>query len=333
MDNFTADKYRIQIEKVRNESSGKGLPIGFGDVDQIWSYEEGRPMIIYGMPRSGKTEVMFEILIQLSVMHGRKHFILSPETGQPEDVYSEIISKYIAKPIRKISTGNKENIYAMSDSEFENAYQWAREHFYVVDPLNDLPNNYDIVDIYKLKEEVESNSGWTFSTIIIDTWLELSPQNGEAIYAQVNRIFKMARTYDEKNKTTTLFTIHANDTKAYFDKGTGKEFYPIPKPQQMSGGSTWFRLGYTVLAVHRPDTEVFTDVKHNESWLIFQKVKPKKLGKGGLAKWFWDWKRNRFYEERDGFKQYANTPSGQIVNGEFIEEFDKDDLRNLDDLF
>ena len=304
MEDFTADKYRGDIDKIRNVASQRGLKLGHQDMDELWSYDSGRPLVIYGMPRSGKTEVMFEILIQLSVLHGKKHFVLSPETGEVEEVYTELISKYIGKPVYKNKRGGETNKYAMSDAEFESGYQWVREYFYVVDPLKDLPKKFDIDEVYALKNEVESNSDWRFETIIIDTWLELS--SSDPIYQHVDRVIKTAREHDQKEKTTTIFTVHANDSKVYFDKTKNKEYYPRPKPQEMSGGKGWFRLGYTVIAVYRPDPDIFV-CEENESWIIFDKVKPKRLGRMGSVSWFWDWRVNRFYEKHDNQNIYGST--------------------------
>ena len=304
MEGFTADSYRGNIDKIRNEASERGLKIGHQDMDELWSYEGGRPLVIYGMPRSGKTEVLFEILMQLSVLHGKKHFVLSPETGEVEEVYAELISKYIGKPVYKNKQGGEANKYAMTDAEFETGYQWVREHFYVVDPLKDLPKGFDIAEVYALKNEVETNSEWKFDTITIDTWLELSSK--EPIYIHVDNVIKTAREHDQKEKTTTIFSVHANDSKVYFDKNKNKEYYPRPKPQEMSGGKGWFRLGYTIIAVYRPDHEIF-NCDENESWIIFDKVKPKKLGRTGSISWFWDWKVNRFYEKHDNQNIYGST--------------------------
>ena len=326
MEDFTADRYRIKIDEVRNESPMRGLPLGHKHLDEHWSYAGGRPLVIYGMPRSGKTEVMFEILIQLSILHNKKHFIISPETGDVAEVYTELMSKYIGKPIQKNKQGGVENKYAMSDAEFENAYGWVREHFYVVDPLKDLPKGFDIKEVYELKDEVEANSNWNFETIVIDTWLELS--SSEPIYTHVDKVIKEARLHDQREKTTTIFTVHANDSKVYFDKTKNKEYYPRPKPQEMSGGKAWFRLGYTIIAVYRPDPDIFM-CADNESWIIFDKIKPKRLGKVGSISWFWDWKVNRFYERHDNNNIFGATKNDIDV----LPRIEVEEDTNFEDLF
>lgn len=326
MENFNADKHRADIDSVRNESTVRGLPFGHKNFDEHFSYAGGRPLVIYGMPRSGKTEVMFELLIQLSVLHNKKHFILSPETGTVAEVYTELMSKYIGKPIQKKRSTTEDNKFAMTDTEYEIAYQWVSSHFYVVDMLTELPKGFDIEDVYELKDKIELNSDWDFETVVIDTWLELS--STEPIFAHVDKVIKAARTHDHRENMTTIFTVHANDSKVYFDKGSGKEYYPRPKPQEMSGGRGWFRLGYTIIAVYRPDHEIIP-CEENESWIIFDKVKPKRLGKMGIVSWFWDWKTNRFYEKHDHQNIYGATKN--VIDALPRIEIEED--TNLEDLF
>lgn len=293
--NYSIDKFKGKLDQERLEPSIRGLDLGFELLHKIFTWVIGRPFIVYGYPGHGKTEVCFEFLIQLSIIHNKQHFILSPETGNGEarDVVRELISKYGGKNWKK-----------MTQAEYENAFSWVREYFYVVDPNNELKTDYTLQDVYDLCDQIERDSHWRFSTVMVDTWKELN-NGGVPVFQHVENIIKGSRNQDHKQKRTTLITVHAKDDRPLFDKGTHKKWLPIPTPSNMNGGTNWWYLGYSILCVYRPDTDVIPDTAYNESWLIFQKVKPKEAGKAGMVKWFYDLDKGRFYEKINGHTTYG----------------------------
>jgi len=78
---------------------GKG--VGWQWNDFPYSIRLGSTTYLAGAPASGKSEFWFEMLINLSCLHGWKHVIYSPETGSHVDVYSEIMHKFVGKPYVK----------------------------------------------------------------------------------------------------------------------------------------------------------------------------------------------------------------------------------------
>lgn len=301
--NYNIDKYKGKLDVERQQERTRGLDLGFEELHKNFTWYLGRPFIVYGYPGHGKTEVCFEMLIQLSIIHHLKHFIISPETGNGEarDVVRELITKYGRKHWKE-----------MSQAEYENAFNWVREYFYVCDPNSELPKDYTIGQVYDYVDQVERDSTWMFNTVMIDTWLELNNE-GQPVFEQVKSLIKESRYQDYERRRTTLITVHAKDDKPLFDKTTHKRWLPIPSPSNMNGGTNWWYLGYSILCVFRPDTDVIPDTAYNESWLIFQKVKPKEAGKAGMVKWFYDLEKSRFYEKINGHSTYGQ---GSVINKE-----------------
>ncbi len=62
--------------------------------------KKGYPLFVAGNPGSGKTEFIFEILINTSIMYGWKHFIYCGEGGNIEHIYNELLFKYLQKPYK-----------------------------------------------------------------------------------------------------------------------------------------------------------------------------------------------------------------------------------------
>ena len=348
INHYTADKHKSEFDKYAN-TPDKFLTFGWKNLHNRLKLAVGWPLIIFGLPQSGKSYWTFNALINLSKIYGFKHFLFTPEMGMPEQVLATIAEIYVGKPIKKIKPNGKENIYAMTDAEREGAYNWIREHFVVVDRVDF--KNKDVIllkDVYELADEFEREGGWKFRTITIDPWAEIFEdaitygRNDLAISADITRM----REDGFENKRSTIIINHAQ-TSPIYDKNTNSMRYPVPAPSQVSGGTMWWKRGFTMVLLYRPDPRFEELAEENETWVTIQKFKPKGSAHVGKATLFWDWKTQRYYEQEipphspmlfaantlDEFKKmrpdiYDVLPSEQKTQQGY--KIDDDDLPELD---
>ena len=321
-----------QLNDIRNLKNVRGKSIGW-TFDQIpYTVKEGCTTYIGAAPASGKTEIWFEFLINLSCIHGWKHVIFSPETGNAAEIYAELCYKYIGKPY---TIGEN----SMTQGEQVAAEMFVNDHFIVIDPIDKdltLEEFYELVDNISRKEEIDIH------TTTIDPWNELTEKfessdlNREDKY--LSRILGLARKNARKTKRHNCIINHVRDQAPITQNG--HTFYPMPTARDFAGGQVWFRKGLTVLIPWRPPKGL-TDsqgnvYEENEVHLKVAKSKPKGVSKNGTYKLFLDVEKYQYYiKDFADNKIYANrskhepkpisnsfpTSKPDIVNGKELLSF------------
>jgi hypothetical protein len=161
LQNLNSEMFEIRLQK---DVKGKG--IGW-DWDMLpFTIKEGCTTYIGSAPASGKTELWFEFLINLSCLHGWRHVVFSPETGSAAEIYAELCYKFIGKPY--VQGQN-----AMTNGEQISAEMFVNEHFIVIDPIYE---DLTITKFYDLVDEIERKEGIKINTTTIDPWNELSEE-------------------------------------------------------------------------------------------------------------------------------------------------------------
>ncbi len=256
-----------------------------------------------GSPTSGKTELWFEFLINMSEFYGWKHVIYTPETGTKDEIVAELASKFLQKPFYKNYPGH------MSESEKYKATQWLNEYFFIIDPAD---KGISIVDFYDEVEKIEKDLKIKIHTTTIDPFNEIAHDmtgsNGrQDLY--VENMLGLCRRNAAKYTRHNCIITHCADQQSITENGI--TYYPAPTARQYAGGQAWYRKGLAMLGVWRPpvglEEKDGTPFEDNEVHVIIQKSKPKGVGNKGRAKLFFDIKKNRYYERSiSGSTQYAN---------------------------
>jgi hypothetical protein len=294
---------RNKLNTLREEGNQQGLSTGFDSLDGFVTLKKGYPLFIAGSPGAGKSEFTFELLLNTSILHGWKHFIYSGEGGSAEDVYADLIFKYIQAPYIKNNSP-----YAMSEADKTRGEMFINDHFVIANP--DLEFTLD--DFLKAVKECEYELGITFDTTLFDPFNDIKEElkdHGNREDKYLASVLKQIRISSKVNKRIDIFVNHIADIKAIIDRESNVRYMPPALPNEWSGGRTWWRRAFTMLLIYRPSSSLKDETgrtfEANETHVHVQKSKPKGVGKLGIAKLFWDWKRNRFYSWSGGDKIYS----------------------------
>jgi hypothetical protein len=293
---------QTELHNIRHEKNVRGNSIGW-TFDQIpYTVKEGCTTYIGAAPASGKTEIWFEFLINLSCLHGWKHVIFSPETGNAAEIYAELCYKYIGKPYT-IGENN------MTQGEQVTAEMFINDHFIVIDPIDE---DLTLENFYKLVDEIERTQEITINTTTIDPWNELTEEYIHSDLGRedkyLSRILGMARKNARKTKRHNCIINHVRDQAPVTQNG--HTFYPMPTARDFAGGQVWFRKGLTVLIPWRPPAGVMDAegnvYEENEVHLKVAKSKPKGVSKNGTYKMYLDVEKYQYYiKDMVGNKIYA----------------------------
>lgn len=297
-----------EMFSIRHEKDVRGKSIGW-DWDMLpITIKEGTTTYIGAAPASGKTELWFEILINLSCLHGWNHVVFSPETGSSAEIFSELCYKYIGKPY--VQGQN-----SMTNGEQVSAEMFINQHFIVIDPIDE---DLTITKFYDLVDEIERKEQITIHTTTIDPWNELTEEFISSDLGRedkyLSRILGQARKNARKTNRHNCIINHVRDqpmVTAMSVAGTELRYFPIPTARDFAGGQVWFRKGLSVLIPWRPPyglpNEDGSGAEKNEVHLKVAKSKPKGVSKNGVYKLFLDVDRYQYYMlDYKGNRVYAN---------------------------
>ena len=281
---------------VRQQVDVKGKSIGW-DWDMLpFTIKEGATTYIGAAPASGKTELWFEFLINLSCLHGWNHVVFSPETGSSAEIFAELCYKYIGKPY--VQGKN-----SMTNGEQISAEMFVNEHFIVIDPIDE---DLTITKFYELVDQIEKKECIKIHTTTIDPWNELTeeflPSDLGREDKYLSRILGLVRKNARKTGRHNCVINHVRDQPMVSAKtiaGTDISYFPMPSARDFAGGQVWFRKGLSVLIPWRPPYGLpdadGVGAEKNEVHLKVAKSKPKGVSKNGVYKMFLDIERYQYY--------------------------------------
>jgi len=292
-----------ELFTIRNEKIVKGKSVGW-DFDLLpYTIKEGCTTYIGAAPASGKTELWFEFLINLSCLHGWNHVVFSPETGSAAEIYAELCHKYIGKAYTK-------GDFAMNQSEQIQAEMFINEHFIVIDPIDE---DLTLEKFYELVDEIERSHEIVIHTTTIDPWNELTEKFEHSDLGRedkyLSRILGYARKNARKTNRHNCIITHVRDQPP-FNKD-GAVFYPMPTARDLAGGQVWFRKGLSVILIWRPPENIADEngclYESNEVHVKIAKAKPKGVSRKGIYRLYLDVEKYQYYmKDQWGKRIYAN---------------------------
>lgn len=285
-----------KLNHLHEKGKTKGKYIGFNSLVEKYSVKLGCTTYILGIPGHGKSEWLFEILMNLSEFYGYRHIIYSPETGTATDIFLELAIKKCGKPLKEIS-----------QKEFHEATAFLDEYFYVLNPKDDQRTPDKLFDLALKVKDVFFMDDKKFHTFSIDPWNELS-HSFELYGGREDKYLAfMLGLIRQKSKESGIHTFIVAHPRTLREKKSDHSYAP-PTTYEFSGGAEWFNKAETILCVYRPkiyDRE--TDEHFNNVNIIVQKAKPKGIGcNKSEVELFYDVEKNRYYEKVNGLDTYAH---------------------------
>lgn len=237
------------------KSEHRVLCTGIAALDEYFKLAKRYMMVITGYPSSGKSEVWDAILLNMSIQHGWKNLLFSPENYPVEEHIVKHAARYIGKPVREFH-----------DEDAARALDFLGRHFSWINM--EFPQLDEVLATAKrVKEEKGLDS------LTIDPWNGLAHNRGqlredEYLMDVLTRLSVFARRED-------IFLCVIAHPKTPMPDKDGK--YPDPNLYSISGGAMWRNKVDYGLVVHRPDL-----AKH-EAEVRIGKVKQIWMGRVGCA--------------------------------------------------
>tara|TARA_B110000503_G_scaffold55465_1_gene89039 strand:+ start:6848 stop:8572 length:1725 start_codon:yes stop_codon:yes gene_type:complete len=259
-----------------------GFQIGLSNFDEIFSTYTGQFITVTGIPSSGKSDFVDQMVVGYNAKYGWKTAYASPENA-PTYLHAH-------KLMRKVWQGmpTKEDI---GTSKWNQVANHINDNFFFIDM-----ERYTLESVLRKGAELVKRKG--IKCLVIDPFNKVRDYEGN--FGDVNaytleyltKIEIFAKKYD------VLVIVVAHPTKMYKD-ATGK--IEEPTMYSIKGGGEWYDASYHGLLVHRDYVNKTVKVK-------VLKVKFQNLGENGAEAYFkWEYKSGCFLPIRDPNQSIASA--------------------------
>jgi len=279
---YMAEEYIGAVEDIYHKGLGGGASTGIKSLDGLFTIAAGQLSVVTGLPSSGKSEFVDQIMINLAKNESWKFAVASFE-NPPHYHISKLAEKLTGKSFHAGSANR------MDQQEMQDAYGFINDHFVFLDNKDGVVSTIDSI-IQRTKASILRMG---VRGLVIDPYNFIEQGDGEehlSISAMLTKITTFAKAHD----LHVWFVAHP--TKVYpNDKGE----YPVVGGNHISGSAAWFAKADVGITVHRSEDSV--DI---HCW----KMRFKWLGKQGAVPLSYNLVNGRYSDYID--QSYASVPDG-----------------------
>lgn len=255
-----------------------GDHVGYSEFDRLFSFRKGELTTVTGIPGSGKSAWLDQVLVRLSARNGWKHAICSPE-NQPMTLHiSKIASCFIGAPFYRANNSGR-----MSVQYWDYAKLFINDHFFFYSIQEVDMTLQGVLD--KAKELILR---FGVDSLVIDPWnmLDHNISTGMNETQFVSKCLTMITNFAKQHEVHVFLVAHP--TKIMKDKATGK--YEVPNLYNISGSAHFFNKTDNGITVYR-------DFETNLITVYVQKVRFFFVGRTGFTNFIYDVDSGRYAED------------------------------------
>ena len=282
---YDAKHYEDKVKSIYNGGLAKGISTGFPSLDDYYTVVPGHLVVVTGVPGSGKSSFLNQILVNLADRLDWKFAIQSTEIDPPVHI-AMLAAIYTGIPFF-----DDFNVTRMDVVQLDKALDWVNDHFTFLE--SDGPANVKGT-IERLENAVMR---YGVRGVCIDPASYLRGEGGDSMSTeQVGFMLEEFKSFAKTHDCVTWLIAHPFKIRQNQD-GTA----PVPKGYDISGSAGWYNRADMGLTVHRPADD------RTKTELYVWKVRFGHTGKEGMTDFFYDVPTGRYSEN-----PFPRAP-GQVV--------------------
>ena len=242
-----------------------GYQVGLENFDRIFSTYTGQFITVTGIPSSGKSDFVDQMVVGYNANYNWKTAFASPENA-PNYLHAH-------KLMRKV-WGDMPRRDDIGGSKWNEVANHVNDNFFFIDM-----EKYTLESVLRKGAELVKRKG--IKCLVIDPFNKVRDKNASSIDVNIYTMEYLTKIESFAKKYDVLVFIVAHPTKMYKDKDGKIE---EPTMYNIKGGGEWYDASYHGLLVHRDYILKNTKVK-------VLKVKFQNLGENGAEAYF-TWEPN-----------------------------------------
>ena len=235
---YSASDYLDDVKNIYANGHGRGASTGFDSIDELFTIAEGQLSIVTGMPSSGKSEFIDQIMINLAQRDGWKFAVCSFE-NPPAMHIAKMAEKITGKPFY---SGIKER---MSEDELSEAMSFIEDHFMFLESKDGNLSTIDSI-IDRTKQAIMRGA----NGLLIDPYNYIESTGGEE-HSSISQMLTRITSFAKAHSIHVWFVAHP---QKMYPKEDGS--YSVPKGMNISGSAAWFAKADLGITVHRGEDGV-----------------------------------------------------------------------------
>jgi twinkle protein len=237
-----------------NENGVENFTIGLDGSDNYFKMSFGEWSVVSGIPNSGKSDVLDQVLCNITMRHGFRCAMFSPESFPYEAHIKRIANKLLSKNC------NNDDLNSVKD--------FIEEHFYWV--KIDLENLTlkSILDAFK---KLVFQKG--INVCVIDPWNMLD-HSAQRDHSYIGKTLSQLTQFCQQTKTHLFLVAHPRKIESEGGQ------YKKPTLYDISGSADFFNKAYNGLIVYR-NIGQRTEYGSDSVRIYVEKVKRKENGQLG----------------------------------------------------
>lgn len=236
-----------------------GASTGYDAVDEIYTVAPGQITIVTGVPNSGKSEFIDQLMVNLA-RHNDMKFAIASFENPPHQHIGKLAQKYMMKRFfQKPDIGQR-----MTEDEVTKSLAWVNKHFSFVHSASD-----DMISLDEILDRLRASCLRTgIRGAVIDPYNFIArPESGGSETEFVNTLLSRLGQFARANDLHLWMVAHPSKLQPNADGSVTP-----PGGYNISGSANWFNKADHGLTIHRdaknkPSIVEVHSWKSRHSWL------------------------------------------------------------------
>jgi twinkle protein len=286
---FAPSHFGQAVEDLYRKGLGRGASVGYQGVDDLYTVVEGQVTIVTGIPSSGKSEFIDQIMVNMATDLKWKFAICSFE-NEPRLHIAKLISKKLKRPFFTSYGGRR-----IDEEEMRAGLDWVNENFVFLHQENGDLSALDSI----LERGRAAVLRYGIRGMVIDPYNFISRPRDMSETDWVSEMLTRVKVFATSHGVHVWFVAHPTKLQKNAD---GK--IPPPGGYDISGSAAWYAKADCGLTIHR-------DVKENphETQVHLWKVRFSWVGKQG---------ETRLQYDPECFTYFEGPPQEEAQGEEFL---------------